>query len=107
MAVLVINNQAEFDSKVVNSAQPVLVDFWATWCGPCKMVAPEVEAVSESYADKMTVAKVNIDELSQIAGQYSVMSIPTMVLFNKGKEVTRIVGYRPRKDIADAIDRAI
>jgi thioredoxin 1 len=104
MSVLNIANQAEFTEKVLNSAQPVLVDFWAPWCGPCKMVAPEVEAVAAAYAGKAAVAKVNVDEQPQIAGQFGVSGIPTMIVFKNGQEANRIVGYRPRKDIMTVLD---
>lgn len=104
MAVLNITNQAEFTEKVLNSPQPVLVDFWAPWCGPCKMVGPEVEAVAEAYDGKAVVAKVNVDEQPQIAGQYGVSGIPTMIVFKNGKEANRVVGFRPRKDIMAVLD---
>jgi thioredoxin 1 len=104
MTVMNITNQAEFTEKVLNSPQPVLVDFWAPWCGPCKMVAPEVEAVAAAYAGKAVVAKVNVDEQPQIAGQFGVSGIPTMIVFKNGQEANRVVGYRPRKDIMTVLD---
>ncbi|MDR3591485.1 MAG: thioredoxin [Negativicutes bacterium] len=107
MSVMNIASQAEFTEKVLNSPQPVLVDFWAPWCGPCKMVAPEVEAVAEAYAGKAAVAKVNVDEQPQIAGQFGVSGIPTMIVFKNGKEANRVVGYRPRKDIMTVLDGSI
>lgn len=107
MSVLNITSPEEFTQKVLQSEVPVLVDFWASWCGPCKMVAPEVEAVAESYAGKALVAKVNVDEQSAVSGQFNVMSIPTMVIIKNGKEVNRIVGFRPKKDIAAALDESL
>lgn len=107
MAIVNITDQADFADKVLNSAKPVLVDFWASWCGPCKMVAPELEAVAGTYEGKAVVAKVNVDDQPGIATNYKVMSIPTMVVFKNGQEVNRIVGFRPRKDIGAAIDGAI
>ncbi|MDR3565156.1 MAG: thioredoxin [Negativicutes bacterium] len=104
MAVLTITSQAEFTEKVLNSPQPVLVDFWAPWCGPCKMVGPEVEAVAETCADRAVVAKVNVDEQPQIASQFGISGIPTMLVFKAGKEATRVVGYRPRQDIIAVLD---
>jgi thioredoxin 1 len=104
MAVLNIASQAEFTEKVLNSPQPVLVDFWAPWCGPCKMVGPEVEAVAEAYVGKAVVAKVNVDEQPQIAGQFGVSGIPTMIVFKNGQEANRVVGFRPRKDIMAVLD---
>jgi thioredoxin 1 len=107
MSVLNITSPEEFTQKVLQSEVPVLVDFWASWCGPCKMVAPEVEAVAESYAGKALVAKVNVDEQSAVSGKFNVMSIPTMVIIKNGKEVNRIVGFRPKKDIAAALDESL
>ncbi|MDR7866054.1 MAG: thioredoxin [Sporomusaceae bacterium] len=107
MSIVNIANQADFADKVLKSAQPVLVDFWAPWCGPCKMVAPELEAVAADYDGKAVVAKVNVDEQPELAGQFKVMGIPTMVVFKNGAEVNRIVGFRPRRDIAAAIDGAV
>ncbi|WP_378953814.1 thioredoxin [Pelosinus sp. sgz500959] len=107
MSVLNISNASDFNDKVLKSDKPVLVDFWAPWCGPCKMVAPELEAVAEEYEDKAIVAKINVDEQQQLASQYDVMSIPTLLILKDGKEVNRLVGYRPRKDLMDAIDKMI
>jgi len=107
MSVLNISGQNDFDDKIQNADKPALVDFWAPWCGPCKMVAPELEAVSLEYEGKAIVAKVNIDEQQQLADRYNVMSIPTMLIIKDGKEVERFVGYRPRKDLMNAIDKVI
>ena len=107
MSVITINSASEFNDNVLNSDKPVLVDFWAPWCGPCKMVAPELEAVAEEYEDKAVVVKINVDEQQQLASQYDVMSIPTLLIVKDGKEVNRLVGYRPRKDLMDAIDKII
>lgn len=85
-----------FESVVLNSEKPVLVDFWATWCGPCKMIAPVVEQISEEYAEKLVVGKVDVDEAPTIAARYNVMSIPTLVLFENGKEAKRLVGFMPK-----------
>lgn len=106
MSVVNIANQTEFTS-IINADKPVLVDFWAAWCGPCKMVAPEVEAVAQAYDGKAVVAKVNIDEQGELAGQYNVMSIPTVLVFKNGQEAARLVGYRPRKEFCDALDKVL
>jgi thioredoxin 1 len=107
MSVVNINNYDEFTSNVIDAAQPVLVDFWAPWCGPCKMVGPEVEAVAQSYEGKAAVAKVNVDEQQKLASEYNVMSIPTMIIFKDGKEVNRMVGYHPQKELNAALDKLI
>lgn len=107
MSVVKINDYDEFTSTVIDAQQPVLVDFWAPWCGPCKMVGPEVEAVAEAYEGKAYVAKVNVDEQQELASKYNVMSIPTMIVFKDGKEVNRLVGYRPRKDLTAALDKVL
>lgn len=106
MSVVTIASEADFKQWVLEAKQPVLVDFWAPWCGPCKMVGPEVEAIAEEYAGKAVVAKVNVDEQQALASQFNVMGIPTLLVFKEGKEKERIVGYRPRKDLMDALDRA-
>jgi len=85
---------AEFD-EVISSSEPVLVDFWAEWCGPCRMIAPILEEIAAEH-DKITIAKLNIDENPQAPGRYDVMSIPTMIVFQDGVEKKRIVGARPK-----------
>jgi thioredoxin 1 len=98
---------ASFADDVLTADQPVLVDFWAEWCGPCKMVAPVLEEIAGEYGDKLTVAKVNIDENPQIARQYGIMSIPTMSVFKGGEVVKSIVGAKPKaallRDLSDYI----
>lgn len=107
MAVVTINNADDFSTHVLKSDQPVLVDFWAPWCGPCKMVAPEVEAIAKSYEGKAIVAKVNVDEVANLSGTYNVLGIPTLLVFKDGQEVNRIVGFRPRAEISAALDAEI
>jgi len=85
-----------FASDVLGSDKPVLVDFWAEWCGPCKMVAPVLEEIASEHGDKITVAKVNIDENPEIARRYQIMSIPTMSVFSGGEVVRSIVGAKPK-----------
>ena len=81
---------------IISGDRPVLVDFWAEWCGPCRLVAPHLEALATELPDKLTVAKLNIDDNPQSPASYGVMSIPTMILFKNGQEVQRIVGARPK-----------
>ncbi len=107
MSVVNIASEQEFRDLLANTSKPVLIDFWATWCGPCRMVAPEVEAVAEAMGEQAVVAKVNVDELGGVAGQYKVMSIPTLLIFKAGVEKNRIVGFRPRKDIQTALEAAL
>jgi len=90
---------ATFAADVLQADGPVLVDFWAEWCGPCKMVAPVLNEIAGEYAGKITVAKVNIDENPSIARDYQILSIPTMSVFDKGQIVKSIVGARPKAAI--------
>jgi thioredoxin 1 len=98
---------ATFADEVLHADGPVLVDFWAEWCGPCKMVSPVLDEIAGEYPDKITVAKVNIDENPHIARDYQIMSIPTMSVFEKGQIVKSIVGARPKaailKELSDYI----
>lgn len=96
-----------FDNIVLQSKTPVLVDFWAEWCGPCRMVAPVVEELAEEYDGKITFAKVDVDQNPQIAGKYGIMSIPTLIIFKGGKPVSNIVGFRPKAELKRSLDDAL
>ncbi len=98
---------ASFEAEVLKSSEPVLVDFWATWCGPCRAVAPVVEALAKDYAGKVKVGKMDVDSNPQIATKYGVMSIPTLLMFKDGKVVQQIVGAVPRPKLEDMIKKAL
>jgi thioredoxin 1 len=99
--------EAKFDEAVLKSKTPVLVDFWAPWCGPCRMVAPIVDELAGEYAGKVNFVKVNVDNNQKIAGKYGVMSIPTLILFKGGKPMTNIVGFKPKTELKKSLDSAL
>lgn len=92
-------NSENFEKEVLNSEKPVLVDFFADWCGPCKMMAPIVEELATELDGKVKVGKINVDENSDIAVEYNVMSIPTLIVFKNGKEEKRLVGLRNKEEL--------
>ncbi len=106
-ADLAINNTAEFQEKVLGSDLPVLVDFWAPWCGPCRAIAPSVEELATEYAGKAKVFKIDVDQVGEVAQNYGVMSIPALLVFSGGKVVDKQVGAGPKSQLAALIDRAI
>jgi thioredoxin 1 len=101
----IVVSDATFADKVLLSPKPVLVDYWAEWCGPCRMIAPILEEISKTHDDKITIAKLNVDENPRIASDYGIVSIPTLNVFVGGKVVKQIIGAKPKaallKDLAD------
>jgi len=102
-----IRDSAAFDRLVARSSLPVVVDYWAPWCGPCRMVAPELQKVATRRAGRVVVAKVNTDELADLGQRFDIRSIPTLAIFAGGREVSRVVGVRPAAEIETLIDQAV
>ncbi|HJW13862.1 MAG TPA: thioredoxin [Thermoanaerobaculia bacterium] len=98
-------SDASFDGDILKSDKPVLVDFWAPWCGPCRSVAPIVDDLATQYVGKLKVAKINVDESSAVAMKYQVTSIPTFILFKSGQVADRVLGAMPRSEFVKFIDR--
>lgn len=94
---------ANFDKEVEQSSLPTLTDFWAAWCGPCKMIAPIVEQLAQEYDGKMKVTKLDVDQNPTLATRFGVMSIPTLILFKNGQPVERIVGYMPKEKLVERL----
>lgn len=98
---------AEFEEKVLNSDVPVVVDFWAPWCPPCRAIAPILEDLANEYDGKLSVAKVNVDDEGMLAAQYGIQAIPVLIIFKDGLEVDRVLGARPRGDLRAAFEQVI
>lgn len=99
--------ESNFEQEVAKSQLPVLVDVWAAWCGPCRMIAPVVEELAGTYKGKLKVGKLNVDDHPQVAGRFRVMNIPTLLLFKGGQEVDRIVGVVPREELTRRIEQVV
>lgn len=107
MANVIHLSDSTFNNEVLQSQEPVLVDFWAPWCGPCKMISPVVEELGDDYAGKVKICKINVDENTESAGEYGVMSVPTLVLFKDGREINRLVGATPKVNIIHTLDAVL
>jgi thioredoxin 1 len=103
--LIVTLTQESFAQQVLQSPVPVLVDFWAEWCGPCKMIAPLLDELADEYDGKVKVGKVNIDEQQSLAAEYGIRAIPTLLLFSKGQVADQIVGARSKRDFKASLDR--
>jgi len=107
MATPLAVTEQSFDGEVLKSDVPVLVDFWAEWCGPCRMVAPIVEELATEYAGRLKVTKIDVDDNQNLAMRYNIMSIPTLGVFRGGEMIERIVGYMPKGELKRRLDGAL
>lgn len=107
MSEKVINITSENYEDILNSESPVIVDFWATWCGPCRMIGPLIESLAEKYEGKTAVCKLNVDENPDIATQYKIMSIPTVLVMKNGEVLDKAVGVRTKEEYQDMIEKVL
>jgi thioredoxin 1 len=105
--LIVALTQENFAQQVLQSPVPVLVDFWAEWCGPCKMIAPLLDELADEYDGKVKIGKVNIDDQQPLAAEYGIRAIPTLLLFSKGQVADQIVGARSKRDFKNSLDRVV
>lgn len=102
---VIIVTKENFEQEVLKSDKPVLVDFWAQWCGPCRAVAPIIDELADGYEDRVKVCKLNVDDQDEIATQYGIMSIPTVILFKEGQIKGKVIGARPKIDFVNILER--
>src|SRR4030042_6407538 len=107
MSKPIVLDETNFDLNVLQAKVPVLVDFWAPWCHPCKMVAPIIDELAEEYTGKLVFGKINVDENHKIATKYDVMSIPTLIVFKQGKPVTNIIGFKPKEQLKKELESVL
>ena len=100
-------DDSSFDQTVLQAKTPVLVDFWATWCAPCRMVAPIIDELAEEYSGRITIAKLDVDQNPKTAANYRVMAIPNLIVFKNGKPASQIVGYKPKRELKRDLDAAL
>jgi thioredoxin 1 len=100
-------NNSNFDAEVIKSEMPVLIDFWAPWCGPCKMITPIVEELAEDYQGRVKVAKINVDDNQDLAARYGIRGIPTVMIFKDGDRVASFVGVRSKEDLSRELDKHV
>jgi len=107
MSEEIVLNRENFDKEVLESDLPVVVDFWAEWCGPCRMIAPIIEELATEYKGQLKVAKLNVDENPDIASRYGIKGIPTLIFFKNGEVIERIIGVQPKETLKTKIDELL
>lgn len=104
-ANVIVITKDNFESEVIKSGVPVLIDFWASWCGPCRMVAPVMEELASEFSGKAKIGKVNVDEQMELSSKFRIQSIPTVMLFKNGQQVDKVIGARPKDDFVKMINK--